>query len=420
LQHNLNHKVKSTLFLITNNDTMLLRPKKSLTNNPFLEIALKAAINWISGPALYKFNNNYGVIYGRQLREKANSLIYFEATGYAIKLFLNLYKWLRNRTFLDQATKLADSLLEVKCLQDPCYGAFPYGYNIDMKKVIHMYYSFDNAIIASALIDLYRFCKKEQLLNIAEENCMWLIRFMQNHDGSFKAMFDLEKCEFARISNWFGDKGCLHAKNSIPLLKLYVLLGNEQLKNSAEKVYDWVLKLQRKDGAFRATIYDEYIFTHAHCYATEGLLYGYYALNNIRYLEAAIKAGLWLMNMQNPDGSLYEVYSGKNSSFSLKKRVTDASSQAIRIWIMLYCLIGDNKFLQSAQKAAKFVIEMQCKENKDLNGYGGFFQACKVVLKYKMVDPWISSWSTMFAIHAFNILRNLQRNKFEELIEELF
>jgi uncharacterized protein YyaL (SSP411 family) len=385
-----------------------------------LEIAFNEAIDWISGPALYKFNNNYGVIYGHQLRRKANPLIYFEATGYGIKLFLNLYKWLRNRTFLDLATKLADSLLEARCLQDPCYGAFPYGYVENVKKMIHMYYSFDNAIIASALIDLYKLSKEEQLINIAEGICMWLTRFMQNHDGSFKAVFDLEKCEFTRINNWFGDKSCLHAKNSISLLKLYVLTGNEQLRNRAEKVCDWVLKLQRKDGAFRATIYEEYTFTHAHCYATEGLLYGYYALNNIRYLEGAIKAGLWLMNMQNPDGSLYEIYNGKNSTFSLKRRVTDASSQAIRIWIMLYYLTGDDKFFQAAQKSAKFIIEMQCKENKDLNGYGGFFHACKVVLKHKIVDPWISSWSTMFAIHALNILKNLQGNRFDELLEELF
>jgi len=265
--------------------------------------------------------------------------------------------------------------------------------------------------------------KENKYLTAAKKSTNWLINKMQNSDGSFLAKYDGETGKKTYNSFSFeGDRGCLHAKHAIPLLKLFNLTGEDKFKNSAIKVCNWVLKLQNKNGAFWANEHRKYIFTHAHCYATEGLLYAYYNLNSKEYLDAAVKAAEWLLNVQNKDGSFYKEFYNKQKKIRIIFRkvfpfkVTDATAQAIRIWIILYKLTGLKKYFKASKKALQFIKSMQCKESVNLGKFGSIYYQCVDFPGYRHLSPEIKSWPTMFSIQACQFLKYIEDEHLDKSI----
>ena len=102
--------------------------------------------------------------------------------------------------------------------------------------------------------------------------------------------------------------------------------------------------------------------SHAHCYANEGLLFAYHELGTERYLESVWKAGEWLLRIQNRDGSINMEYKrrwwrmGRRMTEKIfPRRVTDATAQAMRIWLILFYLDGDPRFLYASHRAERFL-----------------------------------------------------------------
>lgn len=379
---------------------------------------LGPAINWLIRSDIRNKNlsePNYGGFNsGYNLRKKSYSLVYCEITGYAISLLTNLYHLEKNRDFLEFARDAGRFLLamQYKGTNKKISGAFPQGYSFLQKDIVYDFYSFDTAVCISALVDLFKETGEQKFFASAKIAGEWLINQMQYGDGAFKAMYNFNAQDFSKIKKWFGDRGCLHAKNAIGLLKLFDVTGDASFKVSATEVCDWVLHLQKGNGAFVATEGELYVFTHAHCYATEGLLYAHLSLNNQKYLDAALESGKWLIQAQNTDGSLYRYYY-KNSFIPIK--MTDATSQALRIWLILYHLTREKDYLDAAQKSAKFLINMQCQKKNDPNAFGGLFYQSHAVWKFRYIYPLINAWPTMFAIHALYGLKNLDKSGYEKM-----
>ncbi|RME78894.1 MAG: hypothetical protein D6784_01745, partial [Chloroflexi bacterium] len=172
---------------------------------------------------------------------------------------------------------------------------------------------------------------------------------------------------------------------------------------AARRVCDWALGLQDEDGAIRANASVPQVVSHPHCYALEGLLYAHFALGDERYLQAARRGADWLVSGQNRDGSISIEYKkpwhrmGRRIVEKVRpKRVIDATSQAIRIWLILFYLEGDERYLQAARRAAEFVQSMQCTRSPDRNAVGGFY--------FWPGHPVMFTWGTMFALHALYAL----------------
>ena len=182
----------------------------------------------------------------------------------------------------------------------------------------------------------------------------------------------------------------------------------------------WVLSLQDDDGSFRATEGLSYVITHPHCYATEGLLFAHHALGTESYLAAARRAGAWLLGAQNRDGSLSIEYNrplrgiGRRVTEKLfPRRVTDATAQAVRIWLALYHLDGDPRFLDACHRAERFLLEMQCTESPDRNAVGAFY--------FWPGHPIMFTWCTMFSAHALYALERADhKDGYQHVMEELF
>ena len=397
---------------------------------------INLASNWLSQSGIRNSNQNTPIFgsFNRQYdcTHKTYDLVYNEITGYGISALVCLYLYTDNQQYLRMAFEAADYLLSIQCLDSTLeeYGGIPHSLFLNGSQCNQQYYTFDNAMCLQGLIDLYTLTNNKQYLKGSSLVADWLIT-MQIADGSFLAMYDAETKLKEHPSQLFaGDRGCLHAKHAIGLLKLADASGSNKYTERARKVCDWVLSLQRENGAFGANPDRRYVFAHAHCYATEGILYAYYALERNEFLQAALKAGEWLLQAQKSNGALLKNYSDKTvrihrriiKSFSAT-RVTDATSQAVRIFCILYGLTGDNKFLEGAQRAITFLTTMQCLDSPDVNMRGGFYYQITKSPFRRTLSNIMPAWCTMFALQAmyyYQIMKQEGRQSTEKFFHELF
>jgi uncharacterized protein YyaL (SSP411 family) len=364
-----------------------------------------------------------GVNQGYNWRQRSYPFVYSEITGYAVSTFVNAYRWTGDESYVTLARQSADFLLGVQGLaeEDAVRGAIPHSLSLPDLEPRHQYHSFDAAICLQGLLDLYAVRPAPELLGSAQAIGDWLLERMQQDNGAFLSMCDTEADEWQHTDNvFYDDGGCLHAKHAIGLLKLSRAASDDRYIVAAKRVCDWVLGLQDGDGAFRATERLRQVTSHPHCYATEGLLFAHHILGTERYLEAARRAGEWLLRVQNPDGSINIAYKRRwwrmrqriTEKF-FPRRVTDSAAQAIRIWLILYCLYGEHRFLDACHRAEGFLYRMQCTSSLDHNAIGGFY--------FWPGHPIMFTWCTMFAINALYALEHINREGgYRHIIAELF
>lgn len=364
-----------------------------------------------------------GVNQGYNWRERSFPFIYSEITGYAVSAFANAYRWTQEESYLDLARQSANFLKSLQSLarEEATRGAVCHGLSLPDLTPRRQFYSFDLAMCLQGLLDLHAVEPAPELRESARAMGDWLLERAQQEDGSFLSMYDAETDEWQRPGdNFYDDKGCLHAKHAIGLLKLSRAIGDERYTQAAVRVCDWVLKLQDDDGAFRATERTQQVVSHPHCYATEGLLFAHYVLGTQCYLDAARRAGRWLLRAQNRDGAMSIAYKrrwwrmGRRVVETVRpRRVTDATAQSIRIWLALYYLDGDPRFLAACQKARGFLARMQCTASSDRNAVGGYY--------FSPGHSMMFAWCAMFAVHALYALDHVSRDEgYRHIMMELF
>jgi len=357
------------------------------------------ALNWLKKSGIIE-NNIGGVNGGFDLKRKRHNFYYFEITGYAINLFLSLYRQNFDVQCLRMAEKSGQFLLRYQCKEKSrCLGAFPHILEHE-GNLSDKYYSFDTAVCTSALTDLYEITKDRKYLDGAIAAGKWLLGYAQNSNGSFKAVYDLSKKRFINLVRWDGDNGCLHAKNALSLIKLGQVTNYNEFLKGGKAVLDWVLRLQNRDGSFKSYKGSSNVFTHAHCYATEGLLFGYNVFRNETYLKSAIQASDWLLNVQNNDGSLYKFY----YRFMIPNiKVVDATAQSCRIWAILHKMLGNQKYLSAIDRSVEFIRKMKYKR-ADRN-YGSYYYGCTSLFGQNIRSSMIYTWPVFFVIQAYQFHR---------------
>ncbi len=364
-----------------------------------------------------------GVNQGYNFTHRNYPFIYSEITGYAVSTFVCAYYWTNDARYLELAREAAAFVLRHQNMaaNAPQHGAVLQGLSLPDLQPMLQYYSFDLAMCLQGLLDLYRVEPSTNLQTSTRAMGDWLINTMQQADGSFLAMYDQPHNEWKHPGdNFFDDAGCLHAKHAIGLLKLNEITGDTRYRDAAVRVCDWVLALQDDSGAIRAHFDQPQVVSHPHCYAVEGLLYAHYVTGSDRYLEASYRAGEWLLGAQNADGSINIEYNkpwwrmGRRVVEKVHPhRVTDATSQALRIWLLLYYLKDDTRFLDAARRAGQHLAGMQRIASPDRDAIGGF--------EFWSGHDIMFTWATMFAAHALYALENVSRpDAYTRLITELF
>lgn len=386
---------------------------------------VECGLHWLTHSGLRQAGQDEatgGVNQGYDWRERRYPFVYSEITGYAVSQFVIAHRWTGDSTYLDYAQQAAQFIIRVQAPASDLNtrGAIAHGLSLPDLKLLCQYYSFDAAMCLQGLLDLYAVRPDSTLLSASRAMGDWLIDRMQQPDGSFLAMYDAETNNDKHIGPlFFDDGGCLHGKHAIGLLKLYTATQETRYADAARRVCDWVLSLQDADGAFRANERVQEIFSHPHCYTTEGLLYAYYVLREDRYLDAARRAGQWLLESQQSDGALEVAY---RRSVPLRQRiralvqpphVTDATSQSIRIWLSLNALTPSETYITASRNAAAFLRRLQCLDSRDPNMVGGFY--------FHPRHSMMFAWCAMFAVTALKSVERLESGiDFDTLMLEMF
>ncbi len=119
------------------------------------------------------------------------------------------------------------------------------------------------------------------------------------------------------------------------------------------------------------------IYTHAHCYALEGL--SFLTSHGYPFKDEISEGADWLALHQNDDGSVFNWYKAKPEREKLK--VADATVQSLRVWL----LTDRKKYAHNIGKAYQFINSVI----KD----GG--------LPYHSSSEDINAWATMFLLETF-------------------
>jgi len=176
-----------------------------------------------------------------------------------------------------------------------------------------------------------------------------------NHDGGVAGLYRLDTGWTASYPETTG--------YIIPtFFNYYRYTGNDKYKDRAIAMSDWVVSIQMNNGAFQGELID--VLPKPEVFNTGqvlgGLIRAYEETKNNKYIDSAIRAGDWLVNIQNDDGA-WRQYTYGDLPRTYHSRIA---------WFLLelYKYTKDNKYLQSSLRQLNWSLSHQ-QDN-------GFFDNC--------------------------------------------
>lgn len=349
------------------------------------------AVDWILESGVQHPNGGFHAWY--DCERKNYSFLYPEITGYALQLLAQLYKETNKEIFLQRGTLAGDWLLNIQLPDGSFYCKYFNPHGIDESR-----YIFDASICSRGLLKLSEINSDPRYLKASLDAANWVSK-NQNPDGSFIACYSPSN-EIIDNDHWSQTRGCHHLKNLLLFLEIYKRFDDKGFLDSAYRLLKWGLKLQLGTGRFIVASRSEETYTHAHCYATEGLSKAMRFFEKPMLEKRLIDAARWLANVQNEDGSIWNWSLGNE-----KTKVCDATSQALRIWTGLFPARAE--YFANIEGGLGFLREMQCL-NGDNHSYGGFFYGKHNGKKIRHVN----TCATLFSIQLLIFLQSDVKNGF--------
>ncbi len=377
---------------------------------------VKRAVCWLLRSGVYVLSQDdaqYGAVYSYyDARHGHCRLIYAEATGYVLSFLRNLHAASPEERLTAAARASGDWLLRAVESRN---GAVSMGFQ--GADEIPRAYAFDNGICCRGLLDVYELTGDARYLTGARRIAEWLMREALNRDGSVNAVLDLDSGRFVNGSAaWYTASGSFHAKIAIPLLQLYAVSGERPCRDAALSMCEWALARQRADGAFPANVVTSSVNLHAHCYTVEALLYAYAIERRPSFLEAAERAVGWAIARQRRDGSLPLWHGGRLWA----PRASYAIAQIVRLCVLLHAWQRRSYLVEAAERAAGFLAGMQVSSD-DPRTDGGFLgqDAERAGIRIRR-NAQVTSWATMFAAQALDLVERSTSLDFDDGVRRLF
>jgi hypothetical protein len=344
---------------------------------------------------------------GYDWKSRRYPFVYHEITGYAISVAVNCHAWW-GRESHKQIAEGAVSYLENQ-LRMALQGirGIPHKRDPRTGRISHRYYAFDNAIILQGLAAYGSRFPSDRALRFLTEIAGWLVGDMQVEDGSFLGYLDEDGSRHHTRHSFEADKGCLHVKHAIGLLRAAELAREPRFSAAAIKVCDWGLGLQEAGGLFWTNTLRNQVFTHAHCYAVEGLVFAHYVTGERRYLEAARRGADALAALQRSNGALPHTPIDRRplryAARSLLYRgcTTDATSQAVKIWLALDLIEGAGRYSSNRESACKWLLTQQVPMSaEDERKRGGLYYHRRDFYFPERLHRDMNTWPSQFALGA--------------------
>jgi hypothetical protein len=339
---------------------------------------------------------------------------YPEATGYAISFFLYLNALEKNKEFIDRAVFAAEWLK--KYALDPNQPEIRYKFvSPPDPSSSDFSYSFDNSIISSGFVNLFRGIGDSQYLDLAKGIADRMIQNMQSEEGYFFSHYDLKEGRILKTEDkWSTQPNVHHAKNAIFLLRLYEVTRIERYRESAIKVCRWALSKQLTDGRFVTNFADNSTLLHPHCYALEGILYTGFYLNDEKMIKSGIQGIRWLLRSQLPNGGIPAEFT--NNSFGSSER-GDSLAQTIRLTVLAL----NNGWIERQDFSSLLKMVKRLREFQNLEGPSSQKGGFRFLIEGDGTPVnHLNSWVTMFAVQALEMFlefcdRRLE-NEFEYIL----
>lgn len=364
--------------------------------------ASKKGVKWLISSGIQNSNKdkNFHGAFNAWLNIKNNkySYLYSEISGYLITFMVFQYQITKKNIYLKSAERSASWLIERAQDKD---GGFKCLFLIDKKlkyqKKESLVYSFDNGVIITGLINLYKITKNKKYLNAAIKAADFMIKIFFKKFFSVRPVFNLKTKKFTEDNRqWSLVSGSYHTKISMGLLSLYEVTKNEKYLRYGKKILDGYLKKQKKDGEFLSTRFN--INFHPLCYTAEGYWSCGKFLKNKKYLQASKKITKWILEQILSNGTVPRLK--LNKVFIYHERV-DILSQVLRLLVIHSKELNINqnskeKIKNLTNTILKYQYLKGSKKKK-----GGFLWGKKSNGE-KTSD--INTWVTAFASQAFDIL----------------
>ncbi len=365
-----------------------------------------AARRWLVGSGIRSRNGAAGgrgaVHRGFDAARGALLPPYPEITAYAVQFHL---RWSGGAAGEDMnaARESGEWLLSIQADgASPAPGAFPY--SVDQGRAHGGYFTFDSAIVGHSLLDLAAATGDERFRAAAERAARWVLR-QQNTDGSFCA-----GTGGVQPVSWASDGNCLHGKLALFLGRMWQAGRDATYRAGALALLRWLASLQRADGGIMTARGSDYVLTHVHCYAVEGLLAGAVMLGEQQYLDIAARGAAFLAGVQRAGGGVPRFF-GRGATHYLEEcgallpyvRMlappldVGATAQTLRIWTWAQALRGG--FAHNIVRGLAWLAASQL-SSPDVRLDGGFPAGIDPLRPWHRREMQLYPWIGIFAADA--------------------
>lgn len=280
---------------------------------------------------------------------------YIETTGYIISTFLDCSEYFKDKDLNKRATKMGDFLIRMQNSDGSFRRQVP-EVCTDTSPII-----FDTSQDIIGLTDLYKHTKISKYLDSAIKAADFLCK-VQEKNGSWI------KYEYGGCSRTY------ETRSSWALLKVFEITKNKKYKNCGVKNLNWAAKNQNANGWFKNNDLPhpnpDDPLTHTISYAIEGFLWSGILLNEKKYINFAKKAADRMLEYFNKNGFLPGTFN-KNWHSSDHYACLTGNAQIALVWLELYKITKDMKYLTTAKKLNSYLKKTQDTKIKDKNIRGG-------------------------------------------------
>ena len=356
-------------------------------------VHIKAAIDWICNAQDATpdkgVSRSYIIRWNPYFKHIGWLPSYPETTGYIIPTMFDYYSISSEEQYRKRAIDMADWLCEIQMENGAIQGGYigqPLSPSV-----------FNTGQVIFGWLRAYKEVKDKKYIIAAEKAGRFLVK-MQDKDGAW------------RVTTSFCAPGPnpYYTRVAWALLKLNSFTGQKIFKEAAMKNLKWAITMQYPNGWFKNNCLSNHKrpLTHTIAYATRGILESGLILKDDFLIERAKITADKLLEIQMDDGSLVGCYNFKWQPVVNWRCLTGIAQISI-IWLKLYKLFGNKKYLLGAHKANNFLKTTQNVLSKNPGIRGGIKGSHPIWGTYSPYE--FLNWATKFFIDAL-ILEEIFRN----------
>ncbi|HZU87842.1 MAG TPA: prenyltransferase/squalene oxidase repeat-containing protein [Stellaceae bacterium] len=187
-----------------------------------------------------------------------------------------------------------------------------------------------------------------------------------------------------------------------------------KLQSAARRQLDWALQQQDNDGWFANNAFtaDAAPFTHTIAYAVAGFLHSGLLLGDERYLAAARKAARALAKLQRSDGWLAGAY-GRNWVREASYCCLTGVAQTAIVWAILAQSCGETEFMDPARRALLYLKGRHRVTAGDAVIRGGIAGSYPIWGAYERF--YYPAWATKFFADAVMLIGALRDERADDV-----